>query len=282
MLRMATPHPYVQVDVFGSGPCTGNPLGVVVDAAGLDSATMAAFSRWTNLSEVTFLAPPTQPGADYAVRIFAGTRELPFAGHPTLGSAHAWLSAGGTPRASGVVVQECGAGLVRVRLDADGYSLAAPPRTRTGPLSQDDLARAAAFLGLSPGDVIDHEWGVNGPLWAMLQLASDQAVRDVQPAGPTQLGFDVGVVGLAASGSPFAYEVRAFLPEPQVVEDPVTGSLNAAVAQWLRGKDAVPARYVAVQGSRLGASGEVRIEDDGTDIWVGGRATIVISGTAAV
>ncbi len=270
---------YVQVDVFGSGPCSGNPLGVVVDGDDLTPEVMASFSRWTNLSEVTFLGPPTQPGADYAVRIFAGTRELPFAGHPTLGSAHAWLNAGGTPRTPGVVVQECGAGLVRVRVDGDGYWLAAPPRTRTGPLAPDELARAAAFLGLHPGDVIDHEWGVNGPAWAMLQLSSDAAVRAVRPVGSMALGFDVGVVGLAPPGSPFAYEVRAFLPDPTLLEDPVTGSFNAAAAQWLRGKGVVPPRYISIQGGQLGAAGEVHIDDDGADVWVGGRAVTVVDGT---
>ena len=141
------------------------------------------------------------------------------------------------------------------------------------------MARAASFLGLGPADVIDHEWGVNGPDWAMLQLASDAAVRAVRPVGSMALGFEVGVVGLAPAGSPFAYEVRAFLPEPTLLEDPATGSFNAAVAQWLRGKGVVPPRYTAVQGGQLGAAGEVRIDDDGADVWVGGRAVTVIDGT---
>lgn len=270
--------PYTQVDVFGSLPGYGNPLGVVHDATGLDDAAMAAFSRWSNLSEVTYLYPPTQPGADYRVRIFAGTRELPFAGHPTLGTAYAWLAAGGRPRRPDEVVQECGAGLVRVRVDGDRLSFAAPPRTRTGPLSDAILDRALAFLGLQIDDVVAHEWGVNGPDWAMLRLRDDAAVRAVRPGGAAALGFDVAVVGLAREGSSYAYEVRAFIPEPAVIEDPVTGSLNAAAAQWLRGEGVVPAEYTAVQGSQVGAAGEIHVRDDGTDIWIGGRVATLVSG----
>lgn len=223
--------PYTQVDVFSSGPVSGNPLGVVHDGEGLDDVTLASFSRWTNLSEVTYLYPPTSEGADYRVRIFAGTRELPFAGHPTLGSAFAWLNAGGQPATADEVVQECGAGLVRVRAEGDLMAFAAPPRTRTGRLSDEVLDMALGFLNLQIDDVIDHEWGVNGPDWAMLRLRDDTAVRAIRPGAAAALGFDVGVVGLAPAGSPFAYEVRAFIPEPSVVEDPVTGSLNAAAAQ---------------------------------------------------
>ena len=270
---------YAQVDVFASGPVTGNPLGVVLDGEGLDESLLPAFSRWTNLSEVTFLYPPTTAEADYRVRIFAADTELPFAGHPTLGSAAVWLAAGGGPRTAGEVVQECGAGLVRVRVDGDTLAFAAPPRTRTGPLSDGVLDAALEFLNLPPGAVVDHEWGVNGPEWAMLRLADDQAVRDVRPAGPRDLGFFVGVVGLAPAGSPFAYEVRGLIPGPILVEDPVTGSLNAAAAQWLRGSGLVPARYRAVQGGQLGHAGLLAIEDDGTDLWVGGRVIGVVSGT---
>ncbi len=268
---------YVQVDVFGSSAFSGNPLGVVLDADGLDDESMAAFSRWTNLSEVTYLLPPTQSRADYGVRIFAGRRELPFAGHPTLGSAFAWLGSGGVPRSAGVVVQECGAGLVPVRFDGDSFAFAAPPRTRSGPLSDASLEAAIDFLGVRAGDVVDHEWGVNGPQWAMLQLTDDAAVRAVRPRGPAP-GFDVGVVGLA-TGRPYAYEVRAFIPGPPLVEDPVTGSLNAAAAQWLRAKAAVPPEYTVVQGSQVGAAGEVFVRDDGVDLWIGGRVGRVFAGT---
>lgn len=271
-----------QVDVFGSRPCLGNPLGVVHDASGLADEVMATFSRWTNLSEVTFLLPPTLPGADYRVRIFTGRRELPFAGHPTLGSAHAFLEAGGEPRSPGVVVQECGVGLVDVRVTDDGLAFSAPPLTQSGPLSGPDLAAACAFVGVDVAAVVAHAWGVNGPRWAMLRLADDAAVRAVRPTGPAALGFEVGVVGLAAAASGFAYEVRGFLAEPTVMEDPVTGSLNAAVAQWLRGEGLVPPRYVAVQGSQVGAAGEIQVSDEGGELWIGGRVHTVVSGAVSL
>lgn len=266
---------FSQVDVFGAGPGpSGNPLAVVHDATGLDDAAMQAFAEWMNLSETAFLLPPTVPGADYRVRIFTPTGELPFAGHPTLGSAHAWLSAGGVPGKQGEVVQECGVGLVRVRRDADRLSFAAPPRRRTGPLDEAHLAIAEAALGIPRTDWVSHEWGDNGPPWMMVQLEDAGAVRRAW-VDRTQLGVHdhLGLVGLAADG--YAYEVRGVLAG---FEDPVTGSLNAAVAQWLRGRGDVPATYVATQGSQVGRHGEVFVDDDGTDVWIGGRARTVVDG----
>jgi len=266
---------FSQVDVFGAGPGpSGNPLAVVHDATGLDDAAMQAFAEWMNLSETAFLLPPAAAGADYRVRIFTPTGELPFAGHPTLGSAHAWLSAGGVPRAQGEVVQECGVGLVRVRRDADRLSFAAPPRRRTGPLDEAHLAIAEAALGIPRTDWVAHEWGDNGPPWMMVQLEDAGAVRRAW-VDRTQLGVHdhLGLVGLAADG--YAYEVRGVLAG---FEDPVTGSLNAAVAQWLRGRGDVPATYVATQGSQVGRHGEVFVDDDGTDVWIGGRARTVVDG----
>jgi PhzF family phenazine biosynthesis protein len=266
---------FSQVDVFGDGGITGNPLAVVHDADGLSNAGMQAFAAWTNLSETTFLLPATDPRADYRVRIFTGTNELPFAGHPTLGSAAAWLAAGGRPTRSGEVVQECGVGLVRVRLGGERLAFAAPARLRTGPLDAAHLAVAEATLGVPAGDWVAHEWGDNGPPWMMVELADDGAVRALRP-DLTQLGVHqhLGVVG--RSDGPCAYEVRGFVGG---WEDPVTGSLNAAVAQWLRGRDDVPASYVATQGSQLGRHGEVFVDDDGTDVWIGGRVRTVIAGT---
>ncbi|MFN8136757.1 MAG: PhzF family phenazine biosynthesis protein [Propionicimonas sp.] len=266
---------FSQVDVFGAGPGpSGNPLAVVHDATGLDDAAMQAFAEWMNLSETAFLLPPAAAGADYRVRIFTPTGELPFAGHPTLGSAHAWLSAGGVPRTQGEVVQECGVGLVRVRRDADRLSFAAPPRRRTGPLDEAHLAIAEAALGIPRTDWVSHEWGDNGPPWMMVQLEDAGAVRRAW-VDRTQLGVHdhLGLVGLAADG--YAYEVRGVLAG---FEDPVTGSLNAAVAQWLRGRGDVPAVYVATQGSQVGRHGEVFVDDDGTDVWIGGRARTVVDG----
>jgi PhzF family phenazine biosynthesis protein len=266
---------FTQVDVFGDGGVTGNPLAVVHEADGLDDAAMQAFASWTNLSETTFLLPASRPGADYRVRIFTGTGELPFAGHPTLGTAFAWLAAGGRPAAAGEVVQECGVGLVRVRTDGDRLSFAAPARRRSGPLDAASRAVAEATLGVPQDAWVSHEWGDNGPPWMMVELADDAAVRTLRP-DLTQLGVHqhLGVVGRGAGA--YAYEVRGFVGR---WEDPVTGSLNAAVAQWLRGRGVVPSGYVATQGSQLGRHGEIFVTDDGTDVWIGGRVRSVIAGS---
>lgn len=266
---------FAQVDVFGTGGISGNPLAVVVDGEGLSTDEMAAFARWTNLSETTFLLPPTRPTADYAVRIFTTTGELPFAGHPTLGSAAVWLATGGVPRRTGVVVQECGAGLVTVRLDGGILAFAAPDRSRTGPLDESTLAVAERCLGLPRSEFVAHAWGVNGPPWAIVQLASAEAVRAVRPR-LSELGtVFLGLVGLTAEG-PHAYEVRGLLAD---FEDPVTGSLNASVAQWLRARDLVPPAYTVAQGSAVGRAGEVQVTDDGDDVWIGGRVQPIITGT---
>jgi PhzF family phenazine biosynthesis protein len=274
-MNHATARRFVQVDVFGDGGTTGNPLAVVLDAGGLDDASMQAFASWTNLSETTFLLPPDAPGADYRVRIFTGSGELPFAGHPTLGSANAWLEAGGRPRNGGELVQECGVGLVRVRDDGERLAFAAPPRRRSGPLDEAHLAIAEAALGIPRTDWVAHEWGDNGPPWMMVELEDAQAVRCAW-VDRTHLGRHdhLGLVG--RSSGAYAYEVRGILAD---VEDPVTGSLNAAVAQWLRSRGAVPPTYVATQGSQVGRHGEVFVHDDGVTLWIGGRTRTVISGT---
>lgn len=266
--------PFRQVDVFGDGGVTGNPLAVVLDGTGLDTAAMQAFAAWTNLSETTFLLPPTRSDADYRVRIFTASAELPFAGHPTLGSAHAWLESGGAPRTTGEVVQECGVGLVRLRWDGERLAFAAPPRLRSGPLDEAHLAIAEAALGMPRTDWVDHEWGDNGPPWMMVELEDAAAVRRAW-VDHTQLGphDHLGLVGRDAGD--YAYEVRGVLAD---MEDPVTGSLNAAVAQWLRARDEVPADYVVTQGSQVGRHGEVFVHDDGAAIWIGGRTLTVISG----
>ncbi|MCB0912425.1 MAG: PhzF family phenazine biosynthesis protein [Propionibacteriaceae bacterium] len=266
--------PFCQVDVFGDGGITGNPLAVVRDGEGLDTATMQAFAAWTNLSETTFLLPPTRPDADYRVRIFTTGSELPFAGHPTLGSAHAWLEGGGVPQHAGEVVQECGVGLVRLRWDGEQLAFAAPPRRRSGPLDEAHLAIAEAALGMPRTDWVDHEWGDNGAPWMMVELEDAGAVRRAW-VDRTQLGRHdfLGLVGRDQGG--YAYEVRGILAD---MEDPVTGSLNAAVAQWLRARGGVPADYVATQGSQVGRHGEVFVHDDGAEVWIGGRTLTVISG----
>ncbi len=273
--------PFSQVDVFGAGAQSGNPLAVVHEADGLTDADMQRFANWTNLSETTFLLPPTTDEADYRVRIFTGTQELPFAGHPTLGSAHAWLMAGGTPRHEGRVVQECGAGLVSVRR-GDRLAFAAPPRTRTGPLDDATLERVVAALRIDPSQVAGHEWLVNGPEWVGVRLGSAEEVLALEPDFTIFDGLDIGVVGPHGRGSATSIEVRAFIPADGFAEDPVTGSLNAGIAQWLIGEGLLPPSYVAAQGTRLGRSGRVYVEQDGDDIWIGGDTVMTIAGSVRI
>jgi PhzF family phenazine biosynthesis protein len=271
-----------QVDVFTAEPLKGNPLAVVHAAAGLDDTTLAAFARWTNLSETTFLLPPTQPGADYRVRIFTPGGELPFAGHPTLGSCWAWLAAGGQPRAPGVVVQECGIGLVRVRqgdASAPGrLAFAAPPLRRHGPLEAPLLARITAALGIEEADVLHHQWVDNGPGWCAVMLRSAAQVLALRPDAARLGDIKLGVVGAQAEGAGTQFEVRAFIPGLGVPEDPVTGSLNAGLAQWLIGAGLAPPQYVAAQGHALGRAGRVHVQQLGADIWIGGDVVACISG----
>ncbi len=270
-------HTLSQVDVFGSGPCSGNPVAVVLDAEGLSGEEMQRFARWTNLSETTFVLPPSGSEADYRVRIFTPILELPFAGHPTLGSCHAWLEAGGEARDSAEIVQECCAGLVRIRRDEDRLDFAAPPLLRSGPASEEEAAKIAAALDLDPAEMLAAEWVDNGPGWIAVLLESAERVLGVRPR---QLDFDLGVVGFHPEGSEAAIEVRAFFPIDGVAtEDPVTGSLNASVARWLLGNGRLDAPYVATQGSAVGRAGRVHVDrDDEGTIWVGGRTETVVQG----
>lgn len=274
--------PFAQVDVFTSEPYRGNPVAVVLDGSGLDTAAMQRFTGWTNLSEATFVLPPTQPGADYALRIFCPGRELPFAGHPTLGSCHAWLGAGGRPQGE-FIVQECGAGLVRIRRDGTRLVFAAPALRRSGPLDEATVELLARGLGVARNDIAGHAWCDNGPGWRALLLKSAEAVLALRPDAALLAGLDVGVGGPhAGSGSDgCAFEVRAFFPGNGGVlaEDPVTGSLNAALAQWLVGAGLAPERYVASQGTALGRAGRVHVQRDaqGT-VWVGGESADCIAG----
>jgi len=283
-----------QVDVFATGPLTGNPLAVVHDADDLPDDRMAAFARWTNLSETTFLLRPTDPGADYRVRIWTPGGELPFAGHPTLGSAHAWLEAGGAPRSADRVVQECGVGLVTVRRDGAGdtdggadagrLAFAAPPLRRSGVVAPEDLARIARALRVAVADVEDAAWVDNGPGWVAARLRDAAAVLAVDPDAASFGGLKIGVVGPYAPGeSDAAVEVRALFEENgSLVEDPVTGSLNAGLGQWLAG-DFLPASYVASQGTALGRRGRVHVRRDADgEVWVGGAAVTTIAGTVTL
>ena len=277
----ATPRRFHQVDVFSAVPLQGNPLAVVHDAVGLDDARLAAIARWTNLSETTFLLPPTDPAADYQVRIFTPFGEPPFAGHPTLGSAWAWLAAGGVARDPGEVVQQCGVGRVRVKRDGARLAFAAPPQRRSDPLDAAMLARIATALGLAAGEIQRHRWIDNGPGWCGVLLASGARVRALQVDWAALGDLKLGVVGLQAAGDDTAIEVRAFVG-PGGFEDPVTGSLNASVAQWLIGDAVLPDRYVAAQGHALQRAGRVHVARDDDTVWVGGDVTPVVEGIVRV
>lgn len=282
-----------QVDVFTDVPFLGNPVAVVLEGDGLSDVEMAAFARWTNLSETTFVLPPTDRRADYRLRIFTPSGELPFAGHPTLGSCHAWLTTGATPRSPGVVVQECGAGLIDVRRDGSRLAFAAPPRRREGPLDDALLDRIAAGLGVDRGAIDAHAWVDNGPGWCAVLLGSARDVLAVRPDWAVLGDTKLGVVGPYAAGDGpggAAFEVRGFFPgapdDDGAVrtgfEDPVTGSLNASVAQWLREEGRAPATYVASQGAALRRAGRVHVRDDGDRVWVGGDCAACIAGVVAI
>ena len=278
--------PFKQVDVFTAVPYRGNPLAVVLDAEGLDTRQMQDFTHWTNLSEATFLLPPTAAEAHYRVRIFCPGRELPFAGHPTLGSCHAWLearaAAGGGEPLPEIIVQECGAGLVRVRRDGSRLAFAAPALRRSGPLAEEDVERIARGLGIPRTDIVHHSWCDNGPLWRGVLLPSAEQVLALRPDPAVLAGIDLGVVGPwkhASSDEP-AFELRAFFPgNTGLTEDPVTGSLNAAVAEWLIGAGLAPPRYIAAQGTAMGRAGRVYVEKLGSDLWIGGSSVTCVDGS---
>ena len=273
--------PFRQVNVFSAEGYLGNPLAVVHDAEGVSDEEMHRFANWTNLSETAFLLPPTDPAvADYRVRIFTPGEELSFAGHPTLGSAHAWLEAGGVPRQEDEVVQECPAGLVRVRR-GERLAFAAPPVVREGPVTGEQRAELVRALALADDDIVDARWIDNGPGWVGVLLSDADAVLAVRPDWTHFGDLEVGVVGAYPDGSECAVEVRAFCPSIGVVEDPVTGSLNASIGQWLAG-DRLPTSYVASQGTILGRRGRVYVERDGDTVWVGGDAATTIKGTVGL
>ena len=300
--------PFQQVDVFTHVPYRGNPLAVVLDGEGLTTEEMQHFTNWTNLSEATFLLPPSsegaKAGADYRVRIFCPGRELPFAGHPTLGTCHAWLSTGAKPKGE-YIVQECGAGLVRIRRDRgsgggapsdlDRLAFAAPPLRKSGPLDEADVSLIARGLGVARADILHHSWCDNGPNWRAVMLASAEQVLAVKPDAAVLGKLDIGVVGprgkvglvaphtSAAIPDAVDFEVRAFFPGVSgLAEDPVTGSLNAGIAAWLIGAGLAPSSYIARQGTALGRDGRVYVSKQGNDIWIGGGSVTCVEGAVTI
>jgi len=302
MTAMKT-RPFKQVDVFTAKPYAGNPLAVVLDGTGLDDAEMQDFAKWTNLSETTFLLPPTEPSADYRVRIFTPGGELPFAGHPTLGSCHAWLEAGGRPKASGRIVQQCAQGLVPIRHEGERLVFAAPPSQRSAP-SPSLLAKVAGALGLRAQQIVAAQLLDNGPVWLGLLLVDAHTVLALKPDHRLlkEFGQKVGVAGIPvrdeapdtplisrsnrearafarADADDIGLEVRAFAAPVGVEEDPVTGSLNASLAQWLIAEGHLSERYLAAQGQCLGRAGRVHVARDGEgQVWVGGDSVTCIDG----
>lgn len=273
--------PFRLVDVFGTGAFTGNPLAVIADADGLSGEEMQAIAAWLNFSETTFLLPPRDPAADYRVRIFTMAHELPFAGHPTLGSAHAWLEAGGRPKTDGTIVQECGVGLVAIRRGADRLAFAAPPLVRGGTPSEAEIDAVAAILRLDRAAIVDAAWVDNGPGWIAVMLDSADAVLAVEPVRHHPSHVDIGIVGPHPAGGEAAFELRAIFSDAHggLIEDPVTGSLNASVGQWLFASGRASGGYVAAQGTRLGRTGRVHVTQDGAgQVWVAGETRTLFVG----
>lgn len=267
---------FKQLDVFSSVPLKGNPLAVVLGADSLTDQQMADFAKWTNLSETTFLLTPRDPRADYRVRIFTTLRELPFAGHPTLGSCHAWLQAGGVPKGE-EIIQECEIGLVRIRRQGEALAFIAPPLLRSGEVEASLLERVRLGLGLAPGAILRSQWVDNGAGWLAVMLADRQSVLDLQPDYAQLLGLAVGVIAPNDVGDT-QFEVRAFVAGDGAPEDPATGSLNAGVAQWLLSEGLAPERYMVSQGTAMGRAGRIHIERQGDEIWVGGAVAVCIDG----
>src|SRR5690625_3406771 len=274
---------FAQVDVFSHQAYKGNPVAVVLDGEGLSDEEMQAVARWTNLSETTFVLPAATEAEDYRLRIFTPSGELPFAGHPTLGSAHAWLENGGTPRDPDTIVQEVRAGLVEVRQGEGILSFAAPPTTRSGELEEAYLGQVIAAFGISRDKVLSHQWVDNGPGWAVLRLGTAEEVLDLDPDLSLIPDAMVGAIGAYPEASEYAFEMRTFAPGVGVPEDPVCGSMNASVGQWLTRAGEVAGAYRVSQGNKLGRAGDITITpDESGTVWVGGATTTLFRGTALI
>ncbi|PMY61282.1 MULTISPECIES: PhzF family phenazine biosynthesis protein [Pseudomonas] len=272
---------FKQVDVFSNQPLKGNPLAVVFGADELSDARMAAFANWTNLSETTFILEPRDPRADYRLRIFTTLQELPFAGHPTLGSCHAWLEAGGVPKGE-EIVQECAVGLVRIRRNGAELAFLAPPLLKSGPVEAGLLEQVRQGLRLAPDAIVDAQWVDNGAGWLAVLLAERDQVLELQPDYAQLKGLAVGVIAPwnpERDGDAAQFEVRAFIAGDGMPEDPATGSLNAGIAQWLLGAGLAPASYVVSQGLSMGRAGRIQVEQVGDEIWIGGSVVTCIEGS---
>lgn len=272
---------FKQVDVFSNEPLKGNPVAVVFGADPLSDARMAAFANWTNLSETTFILEPQDLRADYRLRIFTTLQELPFAGHPTLGSCHAWLEAGGVPKGE-EIVQECAVGLVRIRRNDAELAFLAPPLLKSGPVEAGLLEQVRQGLRLAPGAIVDAQWVDNGAGWLAVLLAERGQVLDLQPDYAQLTGLAVGVIAPwnpERDGDAAQFEVRAFIAGDGMPEDPATGSLNAGIAQWLLGAGLAPASYVVSQGLSMGRAGRIQVERIGDEVWIGGSAVTCIEGS---
>jgi PhzF family phenazine biosynthesis protein len=269
------------VDVFPEKPYSGNPLPVILDAEGLSTDQMQNITRWMNHSETTFLLPPSDAQADYRVRIFTLDREMPFAGHPTLGSCHAWLSAGGLPRRKSQIIQECGVGLVTIRESGGQLAFSAPELIRDGPVDDDKLDELASVLRIRRDQIVAAKWADNGPGWVAILMESAQAVLDVDPMRNYASQLDIGLVGPYPKGEQAAFELRALSTDHlgTIREDPVTGSLNASVAQWLFASKRASGSYTASQGVCVGHAGRIEIvQDDDKTVWVGGKTSTLVEG----
>jgi len=275
---------FKQLDVFSDVPLKGNPLAVVLGADGLSDEQMIAFANWTNLSETTFLLTPQHPEADYRVRIFSTSTELPFAGHPTLGSCHAWLEAGGMPKGR-EIVQECGVGLVRIRRNEHGLAFLAPPLLKSGPLDVDLLERVRSGLRLPAEAIVDAQWVDNGAGWLALMLKDRQQVLALKPDYRQLLDLAVGVIAPwdpVVDGDEAQFEVRGFIAGDGMPEDPATGSLNAGLAQWMLDKGLAPSSYVVSQGLTMGRAGRIHVEQIAEDVWIGGAVVTCINGSLSL
>ncbi len=275
---------FKQLDVFSNVPLKGNPLAVVLGADELSDEQMIAFANWTNLSETTFLLAPQHPEADYRLRIFSTSTELPFAGHPTLGSCHAWLEAGGVSKGR-EIVQECGVGLVRIRRNEHGLAFLAPPLLKSGPLDVDLLERVRSGLRLPAEAIVDAQWVDNGAGWLALMLKDRQQVLTLKPDYHQLLDLAVGVVAPwdpAVDGDEAQFEVRGFIAGDGMPEDPATGSLNAGLAQWMLGKGLAPSSYVVSQGLTMGRAGRIHVEQIAEDVWIGGAVVTCINGSLSL